>query len=140
MSQLTAYDAPACAFHYCSFGTNFEYIEGQNSAAAKIPMTTPVMSRNSTSGWEISFYVPASIFGNNASAIPTSSSVSIAAIPQQGATFAVFEFPGYATEEQFATYDAQVRASASARTSICLTRSGCLRLVVGSHHAAAMMP
>lgn len=82
-------------------------------------MTTPVMSRNSTSGWQISFYVPASIFGNNASAIPTSSSVSIAAIPETGATFAVYEFPGYATEEQFAQYDAQVRARGRASGSYC---------------------
>lgn len=135
MFSITAYDAPACASHYCSFGTNFKYIEGQNSVAAKIPMTTPVMSRNSTAGWEISFYVPASIFGNNASAIPTSSSVSIAAIPQQGATFAVFEFPGYATEEQFATYDAQVRERGSGLTRsrrrqimMALSEARCRRL------------
>lgn len=109
MSRLP--HSPSLRPLHCSFGENFEYISGQNSAAQKIPMTTPVMSRNSSSGWQIGFYVPASIFGNNASAIPTSASVSIAAVPATGATFAVYEFPGYATEQQFAEYDAQVRSA-----------------------------
>lgn len=95
------------------FQANFRYIEGANEAGIKIPMTGPVLTRsNDTYHWDISFFVPASLYPTLASIpAPTpSSNVTIVPVPRL-IPFAVAEFGGFATETDFLAAEASLRAA-----------------------------
>jgi hypothetical protein len=80
------------------FFMNFEYIEGANNHATKIPMTAPVVTRTQDEkNWLVSFFTPQSIYPSIAEApVPTDPSVNLEAMPLTA--FAVVEFGGEANE------------------------------------------
>jgi hypothetical protein len=94
------------------FQLNFAYIEGENAASKKIPMTAPVVTRNPAGdeNWLVSFFTPQSLYPTGASApVPTSKNVSIEALPLS--TFAVAEFGGEATGPDYEVASALLKAA-----------------------------
>ena len=100
------------------FYANFNYISGTNAQHVKIPMTAPVLSRSiNSSSWDISFYTPASLYPTLASVpVPTAPGMSIDAFPSGGVLLATVGFGGFATETEFVSTAAKLRAA--------LTRDG----------------
>lgn len=92
------------------FQASFDYISGANAAGVKIPMTAPVITRtNDTYNYDIGFFVPASLYPTMSSIpAPTSANLTLVQLPL--ATFAVLEFPGFATEADFAANEATLRS------------------------------
>jgi len=66
-------------------------------------MTAPVICRtNNSYNWDIGFFVPASIYPT-LSSIPTPTNGNVTILPLPLSSFAVLEFPGFATEADFLT-------------------------------------
>jgi hypothetical protein len=103
--QTTDYKVATSA----GFQASFSYISGDNEAKVKIPMTAPVIARtNDTFNYDIGFFVPASLYPTLASIpAPTNQNLTIIQLPLM--TFAVIEFPGFATEADFAAAEATLR-------------------------------
>lgn len=91
------------------FQLNFAYISGENAAKQKIPMTGPVLCRqNSDSNWLVSFFAPTSLFPT-VSQVPTPTNPDVDIETLQLSTIAVYEFGGYASENDFITAEATLR-------------------------------
>ncbi|CAE7870320.1 unnamed protein product [Symbiodinium sp. KB8] len=98
------------------FNKNFLYITGANKEGVKIPMTHPVLARHNDSTptqWQVSFFVP-SAFSRNETSVPTPTDkdVTIQRAPLFKVAFK--EFPGFATEKDFLSCEADLRAALAA--------------------------
>lgn len=98
------------------FDKNFKFITGANKEKVDIPMTHPVIQRFNDSDAnhrKVSFFVPSN-FSSSASSVPqpTDPDVSIERMPL--ARFAISEFPGFATENDFVNCEASLRKALEA--------------------------
>jgi hypothetical protein len=105
--QATSFDAAQGA----GFEANFNFISGANSASVKIPMTAPVLIRtNDTYNWDVGFFVPASLYPTlDSIPQPTNTNMDIVPLPAF-TTFAVIEFGGFASEDDYLGASANLRS------------------------------
>ena len=110
------------------FQANFEYIEGANEPKTKIPMTSPVLARphnTSDTQWQISFFVPTSLYPTFGSIPSPTGAVTIESVPTTGVRVATSYFPGFATHADFLATEAALRvALAAANVPVVDANSG----------------
>lgn len=82
-----------------AFGRLFNYISGDNSAAQKIAMTSPVQQIPSDSGWLVSFVVPRDI---SIGAIPVPLNTTISIRKVDSGKYAALRYSGIWNDKKFA--------------------------------------
>ena len=91
-----------------AFNNLFRYISGDNSAAQKISMTSPVQQVPSEQGWKVSLVVPKQVAADG---IPTHANLSIELRKVEGGRFAALRYRGLWNQEIFEAKSVELLAA-----------------------------